>query len=619
MSNENAGQVLLQIQEPLRSTPIRPGEAALLAFQLLVWAELSNKGRLESESSLEGAIKSGAAGIVDALQRLAVEEGSVGQAFSGAPRNARTVGEYIVQASMVAKRLIEGGIFERFSPVAIATDQLAPSQNFPSLPSELADLMVHLAVGADSKRIYCPWESSGQFIGALLEHTGTVTVEGSGQEAMPALMSLLRKAPTELETTDPLRNPSSIKSGHLQHFDASLSFPPMGVWLADDVAIQDIYGRFPVKKATATGLMVQHIVASTKGRAAVIVPNSFLFGPGKDREVREYLLGSGYLEAVIMLPVGIHQMTNVPTALLILNPGSFTDRVGFLDATLSHFSKQPAKGKVTLDNIHDIRAFLSILDGEAMLDASPLDDSMAKVIHTEEILENDASLQVSRYVMGSEQRDLQAQLETMQTVALDEVAEFIQPVPNKDRASDSPVAVEVHEVGAADLPPYGYIRKPEKSIKVSLSSRKSGSANDVFLRPFDLVLIIKGSTGKIGIVPDNVPPPGEGGWIAGQSAIVLRSKEPNRDLRGLGLWLRSKMGQQLLDSIRSGAAIQMFSVNTLRRLKVIAETTFLAETAVDVLEKEYELQLQIEGLQIEQASISEDYWAEVFSALGQNA
>jgi len=618
MSNENAAQVLLQIQDPLRGTPIRPADAAVLAFQLLVWAELSKQGRLAPENNLEDAMKSGTTGIVDALQRLAVEDGSVGQAFGGALRNVRAAGEYIVQASVVAKRLADGGIFERFSPVAIAIDQLAFSQRMPTLPSELAELMVGFAVDADADRIYCPWESSGQFIGALQKHSGTLFVEGGGQEPVPALMSLLRKALTVLEATDPLRNPGSIKSGHLQHFDAALSFPPMGAWLADDVATQDIYGRFPVKKATATGLMVQHIVACTKGRAAVIVPNSFLFGPGKDREVREHLLKIGCVEAVIMLPAGIHHTTNVPTALLILNTAASTDRVGFLDASLPRFSKQPAKGKVTLDNLPDIRAFVSSLDGGSVLAASPMDDSMAKVVHAEEVLANDASLQVSRYVMGSEQRDLQAQLEAMSTVTLDEIADFIQPVPNKDRTPESPMAIEVHEVGAVDLPPYGYIRKPERSIKINLSSRKSGAANDVFLRAFDLVLIIKGSTGKIGIVPENVPPPGEGGWIAGQSAIVLRSKDPNRDLRGLGLWLRSKMGQQLLDSIRSGAAIQMFSVSTLRRLKVIAETEFLAETAVDVLEREYELQLQIEGLQIDQASISEDYWAEIFSALGQS-
>ena len=181
MSNENAAQVLLQIQDPLKGTPIRSADAAVLAFQLLVWAELSNKGRLAPENNLEDAIKAGTTGIVDALQRLAVEDGPVGQAFGGALRNVRVAGEYIVQASVVAKRLADAGIFERFSPVAIAIDQLASSLSLPTLPSELAELMVGLAVDADADRIYCPWESSGQFIGALQKHSGTLLVEGGGR------------------------------------------------------------------------------------------------------------------------------------------------------------------------------------------------------------------------------------------------------------------------------------------------------------------------------------------------------------------------------------------------------------------------------------------------------
>jgi hypothetical protein len=33
---------------------------------------------------------------------------------------------------------------------------------------------------------------------------------------------------------------------------------------------------------------------------------------------------------------------------------------------------------------------------------------------------------------------------------------------------------------------------------------------DRFLRPYDIVLIIKGSVGKVGIVPSDVPEPGPG-------------------------------------------------------------------------------------------------------------
>src|SRR5690606_29025294 len=104
------------------------------------------------------------------------------------------------------------------------------------------------------------------------------------------------------------------------------------------------------------------------------------------------------------------------------------------------------------------------------------------------------------------------------------------------------------------------------------------------------------------------PPPGNDGWIAGQSAIVLRAKSADKDLRGLALWLRSPMGRKLLDGIRSGAAIQMLSINDLRRLGVISGLSEWTDMAIDVLEREDELQHQIEILQDEQASIAEDLW-----------
>src|SRR5690606_36583197 len=113
---------------------------------------------------------------------------------------------------------------------------------------------------------------------------------------------------------------------------------------------QDVYGRFPVRKATATGLMLQHIVASTKGRAAVVVANSFVFGPGRDREVREHLLRAGVVEAAIALPAGVHHFTNILTALLILDTTRVATHVGFLDATDDHFRKQQPKGRVALNN-----------------------------------------------------------------------------------------------------------------------------------------------------------------------------------------------------------------------------------------------------------------------------
>lgn len=614
MSTENAGQVLWQVQDQLRSSGLRDQESALFAFQLIVWACLSDLDlkRIPEESRLPVVLPHGRTGIAEALGAMAASGGLLGQAFNDAPAYARSAGEALVAAASTAARLAGSGMFSRYPPEEILGFVIAGQREYAVIPPELAALIAGLAVTPEQNSIYCPWDSTGQLVGELAEHEANVIVETPWQSALPALMALMRFPPTEVTLTDPLRNPTAVKEGRLEKFDASLAFPPMGMPVNDDVVAQDLFGRFPVKKATATGLIIQHIVAQTHGRAAVVVPNSFLFGPGKDRDVREYLVDKGMVEAVIALPAGIHQLTNVPTALLLLNTVSPCVDVRFVNASLPYFQGQSRRGRATLAKTDEILQFClqakNISSIETPLD---LDEGLAEVASASEIMANDASLQVDRYVMPAEQRELQAQLGTLPTVSLDEIALFIQPVPNKDRGSDEPTAISVYEIGAADIPTTGYIRKPDRPISIQLSSRRSGDPKDVFLRPYDLLLIIKGSVGKVGVVPSNVPPPGSDGWIAGQSAIVLRSKSPNQDLRGLALWLRSPMGRSILESVRSGAAIQMLSINELRRLAVIAGLEEWNAMAVEVLEREEELQHQIEILQDEQASIAKDLWEQL--------
>lgn len=613
MSNDNAGQVLLQVQSLLRNSSLRPYESSLLAFQLLVWAHLASKDKLEANTTVDAALQYGASGIVEALNRLALSEGIIGQAFSDAPRRAQFSGDYIVSAVTSAKRLAEGGIFERFDPMEISAE-LQSSPDLLPVPVELASLMARLTLGSDQLSVYCPWESSGQFIGALMRENVRLYAESPILSPIPALLSLFREAPTSLVLANPLRSPTAIKGGHLEKFDATLSFPPMGMQSNDDVALKDLYGRFPIKKATSTGLMVQHILAQTDGSAAVIVPNSFLFGPGKDREVREHLLNNGCVEAVIALPADIHHATNLSTALLLLNTKANHRQVGFIDASQPYFRKAYSKGRATLANTDAIWVFCrSLIDNPELRAPRGLDETLAVVTSNAEILDKDASLQVDRYVMASEQRDLQARLQAVPTVLLEDVADFFNPVPNKDRNSAAPTAITTYEVGAADMPATGYISTPEKMVSIQLSSRRSGNADDVFLRPGDVLLIVKGSVGKIGIVPDEVPQSGSDRWIAGQSSIVLRGRNGNDDLRGLGLWLRSADGQQLLSGIKSGATIPMISIQTLRRFKVPALTNEWAQRATKVLEQEADIQRQIEALKVEQASLSEQLCADLLN------
>lgn len=623
MAKDNAGQVLLQVQEHFRSTSLRPDESRLLAFQLLTWAHLSAKGRLAADVTLDTALAQGGVdGLLSVLKKLFWQPGALGVAFFNATRYVEQANDAVFAALRTVKYLVDGGVFERFASVDVAGDLLGDAFEGFDVPVELARLMKDLAIDESTQSAYLPWENSGRLVGVLMDHSSLrVHAEVHAGSQIAALLALFRDAPTTVASSDPLRAPAAVHGGHLERFDATLSIPPIGMTSGvDDVVMQDIYSRFPAAKASTMGLMVQHMAAQTDGIAVIVVPNSFLFSSGKDRDVRDYLLKQGWVEAVIAMPNGVFQSSGLGTSMLVLNKLACHRRVGFVDASLPHFHAPVGKGRVVLQNTDFIQDFCLSLRGEADTKAPAQRQetgSYAEMVGADEIFANDATLDVGRYVIPKQQREAQARLETLPTATLEDVVRILIPVSNRDRGVDVAEGVEVLEVGAADLPSTGYIHTPEKSVRVRLATKRSGNPMDIFLRPRDLLLVVKGTAGKVGIVPDNVPPPGEGGWIAGQSFVVLRGERPEVDLRGLGLWLRSKMGQQVLEGIKTGATIPMMSISTLRKLKVFALNASLADAAVDILERENELQMQIEGLQAEQAEIAEDFWTELLAELQQ--
>ena len=95
---------------------------------------------------------------------------------------------------------------------------------------------------------------------------------------------------------------------------------------------------------------------------------------------------------------------------------------------------------------------------------------------------------------------------------------------------------------------------------------------DQFLRPYDIVPIIKGSVGKVGIVPNDVPEPRHGDRVAGQSAIVLSAGQDLLAPRAIAVQLRSETGQNVLKLATTGATIQLNPLKMLMQMPVFSRT-----------------------------------------------
>ena len=130
-----------------------------------------------------------------------------------------------------------------------------------------------------------------------------------------------------------------------------------------------------------------------------------------------------------------------------------------------------------------------------------------------------------------------------------------------------------------------------------------------FLAPTDIVVMMKGNVGKVGIVPGTAPPSGPGGWILGQSTMALRVKpKTGVDPRALFMLLRSPLGQRLLASIVSNATIQLISLRELLQLEVPLPSPAETASCVDILAKEDRLQQQINELSAQQLALAKSLW-----------
>lgn len=142
---------------------------------------------------------------------------------------------------------------------------------------------------------------------------------------------------------DTLRNPKFIEHNKLKQFNCVLANPPFGQgkWGASGFE-SDKYGRniwgCP-SDSNADYAWLQHMVKSMKpmeGKAAVVLPQGVLFHSGKEGEIREQLIKSDMIEAVVALAGGVFYGTGVSACIISLNNHKKSEHRGkvcLIDAT----------------------------------------------------------------------------------------------------------------------------------------------------------------------------------------------------------------------------------------------------------------------------------------------
>ncbi|WP_434634921.1 N-6 DNA methylase [Vibrio sp. SCSIO 43086] len=279
-------------------------------------------------------------------------------------------------------------------------------------PSEVSQLLVALLKPRAGMSIYDPTAGSGSM---LLQARKYLAINGEnvsslslfGQELSPSTwavckmnMFLHEVQSADIRMGDSLREPKHIHDDKMMSFDRVIANPPFSLrdWGKDECD-KDIFERFPYgtpPKNAGDLAFVQHMIASANndGIVGVVIPHGILFRGASERRIRQGMLADDLVEAVIGLPSGLLYGTTISMCLLILNKKkekSRKNKVIFIDAS-HHFESTPSMNKIRQEDI------LRVVDA---FDKFESIGTFSKVVDVGELVANDASLKIKRYIDDS--------------------------------------------------------------------------------------------------------------------------------------------------------------------------------------------------------------------------
>lgn len=224
-------------------------------------------------------------------------------------------------------------------------------------PRAVVELLVNILAPEPGETVYDPACGTG---GMLIEVTHHFARKGVapqrlwgrvfGQEknlttSGIARMNLILHGIEDFQVVrgDTLRDPGFFANGGLRTFDCVIANPPfsLAAWGEKEWA-RDAYGRGETgvpPRSTADWAWVQHMLASMRpgiGRAVVVLPQGILFRDGAEARIREKIIKSDAIEAVIGLGERLFYGAQLAACVLVLRaqkPEERRRKILFIDAS----------------------------------------------------------------------------------------------------------------------------------------------------------------------------------------------------------------------------------------------------------------------------------------------
>jgi type I restriction enzyme M protein len=287
-------------------------------------------------------------------------------------------------------------------------------------PSEVSRIMAKVIGISPANSIaattaYDPTCGSGSLLLKVAAQAGKhITLEGQEKDVTTAGLArmnmILHDFPTaNILPGDTLCEPKFKDGERLRTYDYVVANPPFSdkTWSTGLMPEQDRFQRFtwgvpPRRKGDYAYLL--HIIRSMRstGKAACILPHGVLFRSNVEAVIRQQLVRSGYLKAIVGLPANLFYGTNIAACIVVLDKANAAVRKGiFMIDASKGFMKDGPKNRLREQDIHRIVDVFTRQD--------KTDPRFARMVPVEEIADpkNDYDLNLPRYIDSSEPVDLQ--------------------------------------------------------------------------------------------------------------------------------------------------------------------------------------------------------------------
>ncbi|MDE9954329.1 N-6 DNA methylase [Staphylococcus pseudintermedius] len=366
-----------------------------------------------------------------------------------------------------------------------------------------------------------------------------------------------------LKKGDVLQNPAFLDHTNLKKFDYVYMNAPFSLKLQNhDIVTNDPYNRFYYgvpAKSNADFAFISHALASMNqnAKAIVVATHGTLFRGGIEGEIRENMILSDVIEAVVSLPANLYQNTAIPVCLVLFNKNkaeSRKNKILFVQAEKLYNEKNRFARYISGEAIEKIST--TINEGIEL-------DGFSTFVNREDLFES--NLNTKRYILPREMEiehfgTVEFNINKMQDIKmfqLEKAAHFFRGynvgTKNKETTTGKYKIIQLADVQDGKL-----LLDQVKNYDIDNNARV-----DMYkLKKNDVILSIRGTVLKAAIISENIDD-----LLLSQNFIGIRCNDQLHP-EYLKAYLESPLGKYLLMNRMSGTSIPTLSRKDIQTLSI---------------------------------------------------